>query len=107
MLAAARTVAAFVKGVPIERYAQDLKHRMAEEWGIEVAGEAARRVSPEFRAAHPEIPWSRIVAQRNVLAHDYGEIDRARLWRLAIENVPLLMEQLEPLVPPPPASPGA
>jgi uncharacterized protein with HEPN domain len=27
-----------------------------------------------LRDAHPEIPWSSIVAQRNILAHEYGEI---------------------------------
>ena len=36
---------------------------MVERW-LEVIGEAAGRVSAEFRQAHPEIPWRQIVAQR-------------------------------------------
>jgi uncharacterized protein with HEPN domain len=66
-------------------------------------GEAANRVSLSFREAHPEIPWKRIVAQRNVLAHEYGEIEHALVWRVATIRTPELIQQLERLVPPPPA----
>jgi uncharacterized protein with HEPN domain len=70
---------------------------------VEIIGEAARRVSQEFKQQHPEIPWARIVAQRNVLAHEYGEVDPTRMWRLVVEHLPELIEQLEPLVPEAPA----
>ena len=69
---------------------------------MEIIGEAARRVSAEFKRQHPEIPWARIVAQRNVLAHEYGEIDPTRMWRLVVEDLPRLIKQLGPLVPQPP-----
>jgi uncharacterized protein with HEPN domain len=67
---------------------------------VEVVGEAARKVSPEFQAAHPEIPWRPIIAQRHVLAHDYGEIDQEKIWRVANVHIPDLIVQLEPLIPP-------
>lgn len=54
--------------------------------------------------AHPEIPWRLIIAQRHVLAHDYGEIDHERIWRVATMHVPELIRLLEPLVPPAPSS---
>ena len=54
--------------------------RGAVERHLEVIGEAAGRVSIEFRKTHSEIPWSRIVGQRNVLIHEYGEIDDALVW---------------------------
>jgi uncharacterized protein with HEPN domain len=53
---------------------------------------------------HPEIPWAKIVAQRNVLAHEYGEIKQDRMWALATVKIPELLVKLESLVPPlPPA----
>ena len=67
---------------------------------LEVVGEAARRVSPAFQAAHPEIPWKLIIGQRNVLAHDYGEILVERLRRVAAERIPELLAQLETVLPP-------
>lgn len=62
-------------------------------------GEAARKVSSDFEAAQPEIAWRPIVAQRHVLAHEYGEIVDERIWRVVKEHIPVLIEQLEPLVP--------
>lgn len=41
----------------------------AIERSVEIIGEAARRVSPPYMAAHPEIPSRKIIGQRNILAH--------------------------------------
>jgi uncharacterized protein with HEPN domain len=67
-----------------------------------VIGEAARRVSDSFKDAHLEIPWSSIVGQRNVLAHEYGEVLLERIWLVATEGIPKLIHLLDPLIPPPP-----
>jgi uncharacterized protein with HEPN domain len=65
-----------------------------------VPGEAAKRVSSEFRNTHPEIPWRKIVGFRNVVAHDYFQIDAHRAWKIASRDIPALINTLEPLVPP-------
>lgn len=36
-----------------------------------VTGEAALRLSPDFRAGHPEIDWTNIVSLGHGLAHGY------------------------------------
>ena len=73
--------------------------RSAVERQIEIIGEAARRVSAAFQAAHTDIPWRPIQAQRHVLAHDYGEIRQERIWRVATMNIPELIQRLAPLLP--------
>lgn len=80
----------------------DLTLRRALERATELIGEAAGHVSPQFKSQHPEIPWTGIIAQRNVLAHQYGEIDYHRIWRVITTDVPELLRNLEPLVPRPP-----
>ncbi len=72
---------------------------MSMERAMEVVGEAARRVSPEFQSAHGEIPWALIIGQRNILAHEYGEVRSERIWETATVHVPTLIESLELLVP--------
>lgn len=79
MLTAAQDVQRFVGSVTWEQYRQDRLRQLAVERSIEILGEAARKVSQAFQAAHPEIPWSRIIAQRHVLAHEYGNIDHERI----------------------------
>ena len=105
MLTAARAVASFVTGRTFKQYERDLLLRSAVERQIEIIGEAARRITRAFRDRHPEIPWPRIMGQRHVLAHDYGEIEHDRIWRVATIHIPVLIGQLEPLVPAPPPDP--
>lgn len=37
---------------------------------LQIIGEAASRLSPEIRSAHPEVPWSQRIGMRHVLVHD-------------------------------------
>ena len=47
---------------------------------IEVIGEAASKISPEFRIKHNKIPWNKIIGMRNHLVHVYFDIDLDILW---------------------------
>lgn len=99
MKEAAAEVLDFVKGIGFEQFASDKKVRYAVERQLIVLGEAASRLSAKFKEAHPEIPWSSIVGQRNVLAHEYGEVLVERVWRVAAERLPELLRVLHALVP--------
>jgi uncharacterized protein with HEPN domain len=65
-----------------------------------VLGEAAKRVSPEFRVAHPEIPWQQIAGFRDVVVHQYERVNLPRVWQIVTDELPRLTEQLTALVPP-------
>jgi len=91
-----------VKNLTLEQYQADENLRLATERRIEIIGEAAGRISQTVQQGHPEIPWRRIIAQRHVLAHEYGEIDDELIWRLAATHIPQLITMLEGLIPPPP-----
>lgn len=99
MLTAAKAVTLFVAGRTYKHYSSDLMLRSAVERQVEIIGEAARGISEPFRSAHPEIPWRPIMAQRHRLSREYGEIDDQLIWRVATVHIPLLIPQLEPLVP--------
>ena len=103
MLDAARAVEEFTSPVKFGQYLEDRKLRMAVERAVEIIGEAARRVSDDFRGVHPEIPWKKIIGQRNVLVHEYGEVRHERMWVLATADIPGLIRKLAPLVPPLPS----
>jgi uncharacterized protein with HEPN domain len=62
-------------------------------------GEAARRLTDVFRAAHPEIEWSGYVGLRNVLIHRYDEIDLSEVWKIATSDVLALAQQVGRLLP--------
>lgn len=95
---AAVGVVEILRGKRYSDFRIDRSLRWATERGIEIVGQAARLVSDEFKEAHPEIPWSGIVAQRHVLAHEYKEILVDRIWIIVSQRMPELMELLEPLM---------
>ena len=78
----------------------------AVERQLQIIGEAARRVSPAFREAHPEIPWRRIIGQRNVLVHEYDDIAAEQVWDVVTRGVAELVKLIEPLLPAEPPAAG-
>ncbi len=99
MRASAIRAAAIVESASFEDFGPDSVIRLAVERAIELIGEAARRVSSGFQAAHPAIPWRDIIGQRNVLAHEYGEIDARRLWQTATRDVQQLIAAIDEIIP--------
>ncbi|MCI0519830.1 MAG: DUF86 domain-containing protein [Chloroflexi bacterium] len=55
MREAARWIRAFLTGIVFTQYEADKKLQSAVERQLEIIGEAARRVSPDFQQEHPEI----------------------------------------------------
>lgn len=106
MLRHARIVVELVEGRRQDELAHDAMLRLALERAVEIIGEAARKVSDACEREHPQIPWKKIVQQRHVLSHDYGDLDYHILWRVATVHVPTLVPQLEAILPPPPPDPS-
>ncbi len=102
MLDAARTIQKFTSGVTFDTYIDNRMMQLAVEREIEIIGEAARNVSVQFKDTHAEIPWNSIIAQRNVIAHEYGDIKHDRIWAVVTDHISELVVKLEPLIPPVP-----
>jgi len=94
----ARQIGKFIKGVSFEQFISNNMIRYAVERSLLIIGEAANHISEQFRQAHPEIAWYPIIGQRNVLAHEYGDINVDRIWATATVNIPQLLKVLEKLV---------
>jgi len=61
---------------------------------LEIIGEATKHLSPEFRKAHPQIPWQRVAGLRDVLIHDYMGVDLEAVWDIGRNRVPKLKSQV-------------
>jgi uncharacterized protein with HEPN domain len=100
MLLATRKVQQFTQGVTWNQFQGDDLLQNAVMRLIQIVGEAARKVSPEFKQAHPEIPWQGIIGIRNRLVHDYFRIEPSRVWEVIEKDLPALIPLIEPLIPP-------
>src|SRR5258708_5263591 len=57
---------------------------------LTVIGEASSRLSEEFRRSHPEGSWGKAAGLRNIIVHEYWNLDWAILWTTIQEDVPVL-----------------
>lgn len=78
--------------------AEDVVVQTATLHWLEIIGEAARRVSDELKAAHPEVAWRGIIATRNVVAHGYDQVRLDIVWEVIQEELPTLRKQVEAIV---------
>lgn len=69
----------------------------ATKYQLIVIGEAVARLSDETKMLTAHIPWSQIRAQRNYLAHQYDEVDDARIARIYGEYLQPMADTLETL----------
>lgn len=66
---------------------------------ILIIGEATKRLSPEFRAQHPELPWADMAGIRDILAHQYDQLDFNVMWNIIHISVPETLDKIAPLLP--------
>ncbi len=95
----ARLVATFIQDVTKEAFLEDLKTQSSVLYQLIIMGEAVKRLSHEFRAQHPGVPWSLVAGMRDYLIHGYDIVDWDEVWKTATSDVPGLLAQIEPLLP--------
>ena len=64
---------------------------------LEIIGEATKRITKDFRNNNPEIPWADMAGMRDILIHDYIDVDLDIVWKTASESIPKLKTLLEKL----------
>ena len=99
MLLAAGDAVAFIAALDQAQFTRSKLHQNAVIRSLEVVGEAAAKVSPEFRDAHPEIAWRDMVGMRNRLIHNYSNVSLEIIWDVLQTKLPGLIAALRPLVP--------
>ena len=95
ILEAARIVMQYVSDKSLDAFLRDLQCQDAVIRRFILIGEAARRVSPETQERHPQIPWHEMISMRNLVIHEYEDIDLLIVWDTAHRDLPKLIQSLE------------
>lgn len=77
------------------------RNELIQTWFIQhlqIIGEASRALSADIRLQHPEVPWSQIIGMRNILTHNYFEIDLDVVWSAVERDLPNLKQQIEAIL---------
>jgi len=65
---------------------------------LEIIGEATKRISNEFKQRYPDIPWQEMSAMRNILIHEYDDVDSPVVWDTATQHLLPLKKQIKQLL---------
>ncbi len=65
---------------------------------LQILGEAARRLDPEFQIAHPEVPWKSMIALRNIVTHSYDELIPEVIREIVERDIPPLLTAVRKLL---------
>lgn len=100
ILIAARKALRFTEDIAREGFEGNDLIQNAVLYSLEVIREAAARISKDFKQANKQIEWQQIVGLKNRVTHEYFRIDLDTIWDTVQNDLPRLIEQIEPLVPP-------
>ncbi|MDZ7699393.1 MAG: DUF86 domain-containing protein [Deltaproteobacteria bacterium] len=99
ILQAARLALSYVKGMTKEAFLADIQCQDSVVRRIEIIGEASRRISDQMKALHPSVPWKEMINMRNLMIHDYDDVDMEIVWDTVQQDLPSLVALIEPLAP--------
>ena len=92
-------ILSYISGKDQTSFGEDQVTQDAVVRQLEIVGEATKRISKEFRAKYPDIPWSDMAGMRDVLIHGYDIVDLNEVWKTVNVDVPQVLPLLEELIP--------
>ena len=61
---------------------------------LEIIGEATKNLSNDFKSKYPNVPWKKMSGLRDVIIHDYQELNREMIFKIASQDIPKLLAEL-------------
>jgi uncharacterized protein with HEPN domain len=85
-----RLARSFVAGFSFSDFQADQRTSYAVIRCLEIISEASRRLPPDLKAHHPEIPWANIAGAGSIYRHQYDGVRDDFVWNT-------IQHELEPL----------
>ncbi len=95
ILNAAKLIASYVKDITEADFRANTEKQDAVVRRLEIIGEATVHLSETTRQAIPELPFRKMRGMRNIVAHDYANVDLKIVWEVATIHVPEVSAVLE------------
>ena len=98
MLGAIDRIDEYVKGISRTCFEKNAMMRDAVIRQLEIIGESAARITDEFKKENPSFPLKEAVGMRNVLIHEYDEINVIQVWETIKKDLPSLKKKIIPFL---------
>ena len=95
ILQAARLIVSYLRNTTETQFLANTEKQDAVIRRLEIIGEATAHLTETTRQAIPELPFRRMRGMRNIVAHDYGNVDLKVVWEVGVVHVPEVRAVLE------------
>lgn len=95
ILEAGERIAAYITGLEYEDFLASQLVIDAVMRNLQIIGEAAKRLTPELKAEHPDLPWREMAGLRDRVVHDYFGINYEIVWNVITDELPILTPQID------------
>jgi uncharacterized protein with HEPN domain len=86
------------KDITREVFINDATLKRAAVRSMEIIGEATKKISLDFKLKHNHIPWKYMAGMRDVLIHNYVDVNYQIVWDVIKNEIPTLHEQIMELI---------
>ena len=83
-----------------EAFLRDRRTQDAVIRNFEVIGEAAKRISNEYRQNNPPVPWRELSGFRDIQIHQYEGISLNEVWQIIERDLDGLRKAIKNILPP-------
>ena len=98
ILEACKLVIFYTSRLSKDEFLNDVKCQDAVIRRFEIIGEAARRISDEVKSNHLNIPWFEMTGMRNIMIHEYDDVDMVIVWETVQRDIPSLISVIEKII---------
>ncbi len=91
-------IESFTEGITFEEFQQDQITVKAVLYNMAIIGEAANSLMPDIEEIYPEIPWIDVRGMRNVVIHEYFQVNLVIIWQTIKEDLAPLASALAQLI---------
>lgn len=95
---AIKSIQTQIEGITKEQFENSELIQGFVERKLEIIGEATKRIPDDFKKHHPNIPWKDMAGMRDILIHQYTEVDEDIVWKTITQKIPPLKKQIESIV---------
>lgn len=88
----------YVKGLKYDDFIENYEKQDSVIRRLEIIGEAIRNLPEEFLDKYPDIPWRDIMDFRNVLIHQYFDVNIERVWKTIEKDIPEFKKKIEKIL---------
>lgn len=98
ILQAAQDIEQFTKGITFEEFQNNKMLVQSVLYNFVIIGEASANIPNEIRELDPSIPWRIMSDMRNVMAHEYFQVNLSVVWQTIHRSLPPVLAKLQKLI---------